>query len=109
MKHAINFIWDALLLLFLVATCVFYVTSSLMIQDARNFHNTAVAKIEASEGSELIIDALREEATEKGFELNVEKTNLYETQQYYYVTLTYQYAIPMLGDVKSGTIEGYAR
>lgn len=109
MKQAINFIWDSLLMLFLVATCVFYVTSSLMIQDARNFHNTVVAKVETSEGSKLIIDELKEEAKEKGFELKIERTNLYETQQYYYVTLTYYYAIPMIGNIKSGTIEGYAR
>lgn len=93
----------------IVSSCLFFICASLRNAQARNFHSTTVAKIEASEGSEQVIQDSITEAGEKGYTLHVTPANLYENKKYFYVELLYEYDIPWIGATRQSKIEGFAR
>lgn len=109
MKSAIEIYVNAIVIIMIVSTSVFFICTSLRSAQARNFHSTTVAKIEASEGSSKVVEACVKEATEKGYELKVEPTCLYKNRKYYYVQLTYTYEIPFIHGSRTNHIEGFAR
>ncbi len=109
MKVAVEFFVDSILLLLMTAASVFFIVISLMTADARNFHSTSVAKIEASDGSSLVMKECMEEAEEKGYKMEIVPTCLYEDKSYYYVTVSYEIQIPGSEAQYGGTVEGYAR
>lgn len=109
MKQGVEIFVSCILILFLAATSQFFLASSLQNQQARNYHATVVAKIEASAGSETVIQECIADAEGKGYDIVVEDTLLYENVSYYYVKLTYSYGIPFTSLVRSIDIEGYAR
>lgn len=109
MKVAVEFFVDSILLLLMTAASVFFIVISLMTADARNFHSTSIAKIEASDGSILVIEECMAEAEEKGYQMEIVPACLYEDKSYYYVTVSYGIQIPGSGAKYSGTVEGYAR
>lgn len=109
MKHGIEVFVQCIIIMFLTATSVFFLAASLQNQQARNYHATTVAKIEASAGSETVIQKCIADGREQGYEIVVEDTLLYENVSYYYVKLTYRYGIPFTKLIRSVDIEGYAR
>ena len=62
MKVAVEVFVDSILLLLITAASVFFIVISLMTADARNFHSTSVAKIEASDGSQVVMEECMAEA-----------------------------------------------
>ena len=90
-------------------TCLFFICSSLSNAQARNFHSATVAKIEASEGSEQVINESISEALAKGYTLRVTPVSLYENKNYFYVELLYEYSMPFAGAKRESKIEGFAR
>lgn len=109
MKAAVELYVNFIIIVMLVASCVFFISSSMRNAQARNFHSTTVAKIEASAGSERVIQNSIEEAKTKGYTLRVSPTCIYEDKNYYYVELMYEYNIPLIGMKRESKIEGYAR
>lgn len=109
MKVAVEFFVDSILLLLMTAASVFFILISLMTADARNFHSTSVAKIEASDGSSAVIKECMAEAEQRGYQMKIVPTCLYEDKSYYYVTVSYKIQIPVSGVQYGGTVEGYAR
>lgn len=109
MKVAVEVFVDSILLLLITAASVFFIVISLMTADARNFHSTSVAKIEASDGSQVVMEECMAEAREKGYRMEIVPTCLYEDKSYYYVTVSYDIQIPVSGFQYGGTVEGYAR
>lgn len=109
MKAAVELYVDSIIMVMIVTCCVFFISSSMRNAQARNFHSTTVAKIEASAGSEKVILESMEEAKAKGFTLQISPTCLYEDKKYYYVRLMYEYNVPFLGIKRESKIEGYAR
>ena len=97
MKAAVEIYINMIVLILITSSCVFFISSSLRNAQARNFHSTVTAKIEASSGSE------------KGYTLKVSPVCLYEDKNYYYVELLYEYEIPFMGTKRNSKIEGYAR
>lgn len=108
MKHAIEAYVMAILIFFLTVAGVYYYAASLQNEAADNFLTAIIGQIEASDGSETVIDKCIEIAGEKGYQVTVEPTVMYENLSYYYVTLTYEYSIPFAGK-REITKEGYAR
>ena len=98
-----------MVLILITSSCVFFISSSLRNAQARNFHSTVTAKIEASSGSKKVIQDSIMKASEKGYTLNISPICLYEDKNYYYVELFYEYEIPFMGTKRSSKIEGYAR
>lgn len=109
MKAAVELYVNSIIMVMLVTCCVFFISSGMRNAKARNFHSTTVAKIEASAGSEKVIQDSIKEAEEKGYMLRVSPTCIYEDKNYYYVELLYKYKIPFLGETRESKIEGYAR
>lgn len=109
MKAAVELYVNAIVIVMTVCSCVFFITSSMQNAQARNFHSTTLAKIEASGGSEKVITESRMEAEKNGYTLQVSPTCLYEDKCYYYVELMYEYSVPFLGSTRKSKIEGYAR
>lgn len=109
MKAAVEIYINMVVLIMITASCVFFISSSLRNAQARNFHSTITAKIEASYGSEKVIQDSIKKAEEKGYTLNVTPVCLYEDKNYYYVELRYEYEIPFIGKKRESKIEGYAR
>ncbi len=109
MKAAVELYVNSIIMVMLVTCCVFYISSGMRNAQARNFHSTTLAKIEASAGSEKVIQDSIDEAEEKGYTLHVSPTCIYEDKKYYYVELIYKYSIPFLGTMRESKIEGYAR
>lgn len=109
MKAAIEIYVNTIILMMLVSCCMFFVCCSLRNAEARNFHSSTMAKIEASDGSERVIAESIKEAKEKGYHLFVTPATLYEDKKYFYVELLYQYELPFLGKKRESKIVGFAR
>ncbi|MBQ4530629.1 MAG: hypothetical protein IJA36_08500 [Lachnospiraceae bacterium] len=109
MKAAVEIYINMIVLILITSSCVFFISSSLRNAQARNFHSTVTAKIEASSGSERVINDSIMEAMKKGYTLNISPVCLYEDKNYYYVELLYEYEIPFMGTKRNSKIEGYAR
>lgn len=108
MKHAIEAYATAILILFLTAAGVYYFAASLQNEAADNYLTTVIGQIEASDGSETVINQCIDIADEKGYQITVEPTVMYENLSYYYVTLSYEYSIPFAGK-RTIKKEGFAR
>ena len=109
MKAAVELYVNSIIIVMIVCSCVFFIASSMRNAQARNFHSTTLAKIEASAGSERVIEESKNEATQKGYTLQVSPVCIYEDKKYYYVELMYEYSVPFLGATRKSKIEGYAR
>lgn len=109
MKVAINVFMDMMLILLLVASVTYYTGSALVTVGARNYLSTTMDAIAASAGSNAVIEERIATATTQGFKLKVTPTKLYEDKSYYYVELTYVYAVPFVGGVGERVIDGYTR
>lgn len=109
MKAAVELYVNSIVIMMIVCCCVFFIASSMRNAQARNFHSTTLAKIEASAGSERVIEESRTEAAKKGYTLQISPVCLYEDKKYYYVELMYEYSVPFLGTTRKSKIEGYAR
>lgn len=109
MKSAIEIYVNTIVIIMIVSTCVFFICTSLRSAQARNFHSTTVAKIEASEGSSKVVEECVREAGDKGYELKVQPACLYKNRKYFYVQLTYIYEIPFIHGTRTSHIEGFAR
>ncbi|MEF9916062.1 MAG: hypothetical protein RSD97_06440 [Lachnospiraceae bacterium] len=98
----------------LLGTC--YITASLNIQNAQNYHATVLTEIEASDFSESVICSCIENALDNGYKkgdgtsgLQVTKASVQENQPVAEVILTYDYSIPLLNMFLKHEIIGYAR
>lgn len=109
MRAAIDSFISLFLLSVIMVIASLYITSSVTASDARDFHATAVSAIESSNGAQTVIDQMTTEAKKKGYDISIVPTKIVEEKQYFYVKVSYHYQIPIVGNVVSNTIEGYAR
>ena len=109
MKSAIEIYVNTIVIIMMVSTSVFFICTSLRSAQARNFHSTTVAKIEASEGSSKVVEECMKEPGAKGYELTIKPACLYKNRKYYYVQLSYTYEIPFIHGNRTSHIEGFAR
>lgn len=110
MKGAIETMIATVIVAFMVVTSTAYLMVSLNVMKAQNFHSQVVASVEASDFSQTVIDNLRADATENGYDgLEVEVVDTVEGNPYAKVTLDYQYQIPVVNINMTYDIVGYAR
>lgn len=109
MRTAVEIYVNAIVIVMIVSSSLFFICSSLSNAQARNFHSTTVAKIEASGGSEQVIKNSVNEAEIKGYILKVTPVTLYENKKYFYVELLYEYGMPFVPTKRKSRIEGFAR
>ena len=86
------------------------IAGNLTITEARNFHASAVAEIQASNFDEEVIKEEQESAEQAGWELEVKTdTSIYSDRTAYKVTLTYNFpTLPLVGDSEDKQIIAYA-
>ena len=108
-KVAVEIYVNTIVIVMIVSSSLFFICSSLSNAQARNFHSATVAKIEASEGSEQVIEESITEASVKGYRLRVTPVSIYENKKYFYVELLYEYSMPFVARKRESRIEGFAR
>lgn len=81
------------------------ISMSIDVQNARDFHNTAITEIENSNSNDKVINALKEDATKNGYTLTTYDSANGTTK----VVLKYKYSFGFLKISNDQTIEGYAR
>lgn len=86
-----------------------FIDVNLQIQNAREYHNAVVEKIQASNYSNYVIEQSINQGLDYEYDITITNTTLYEDKADYYVSLQYPIKILLFNRVTSGTIEGYAR
>lgn len=98
-------------------SCILFssiISSNNQNADARDFYNVVVNRIEDSNCNKKIINECKEEASTKGYELEVEDVTVYEEHPSMMIKLAYSVKFPVFklfsNDYeKRAVIEGYAR
>lgn len=90
------------------------ISSNNQMAGARDYYNVVVNRIEDSNCNEEVIEDCRSEATQRGYELEIEDMTINEEQPSKLVILKYTITLPvfsLFGEnlKKESTIEGYAR
>ena len=83
------------------------------INNARNYYAAVVERVENSDYSEEVIQMVRTEASEKGYELEIEPYSTKDGEPCYFVSLSYEVDYPVFhlfgtSVTKQGKLEGYA-
>ncbi len=86
-----------------------YISVSMQISNARNFHSMTVDRLETSHFASSVKEDCLYEAQKNGYQLNIEDLSLYEDQSFLLVELNYTVKMPFLNIVSVGNIQGYAR
>lgn len=86
-----------------------FVHINLQVQSAREYHSAIIERIQAGYYSEYVIQDCIAKARNSGYDVQIEKTAIYEEIADYYVALQYEITVPLLHTKMPGTIEGYAR
>ncbi len=89
------------------------ISSSNQVEDARDYYNTVINRIEDSYCNSEVINECISEAISKGYELKVTDVSMYDDCQSRLVILTYQVRFPIMNilkkdNKKQAVIEGYA-
>lgn len=82
---------------------------NLQISSAKQFHKEAVDRIETSNFSPVIIGSCVEEARTADYTLLVADKSVYDYKKSMKVTMYYDVKLPLLGIIKEGVLEDYAR
>lgn len=90
------------------------VSSGNQVENARDYYNVVVNRIEDSYCNENVISECISEAENKGYKLLVTDVTMYDDNPSKFVTLSYDVSFPILGmfdreNKKQAVIEGYAR
>ena len=93
-----------------VLICIAIFIVNIQVTEIRSAFNNYVEQIEASDFNEYVILACMDSAAENGWTLELSDETTYEELRSYRVTLRYNVELPIIGvDVRSGSIEGYAK
>ena len=116
MKQAFEYFIEAVMVTIIIAIIVGAMNITSQIREANEFHNLAIAEVEASDFDDSIIkkyatgEVNPNVITEfKNASVTTDSSVDYASERIYKVTTTYQITLPILGYVKTTTISGYAR
>lgn len=101
-----------ILLLYISFLSMEYVAMNLTVEKASSFHTACIDSIENNDYDSSVINAWIEKGEKYGFDVNVvniSKLKLDEVVPCYYVSLTYNVKLNLLGIEEEATIKGYAR
>lgn len=86
-----------------------FIDVNLQIQNAREYHNAVVERVQASDYNETIINQCIIDGSAYGYSIEILNTSIYTYHKDYYVSLAYPIRVLLFDHVSSGVIEGYAR
>ena len=116
MKQAFEYFIEAVMVNIIIAIIVGAMNITSQIREANEFHNLAIAEVEASDFDDSIIkkyatgEVNPNVITEfKNASVTTDSSVDYASERIYKVTTTYKISLPILGYVKTTTISGYAR
>lgn len=110
MKGAIETMIATVIVAFMVVTSTAYLMVSLHVMKAQNFHTQVIASVESSDFSQVVINNLKADAAENGYDgLEINVIDTVEGSPYAKVTLDYQYKIPVVNINMTYDMVGYAR
>lgn len=110
MKSMFSYMGSILLGALTVLICIAIFIVNIQATEIRSAFNNYVEQIEASDFNENVILWCMNSAAENGWTLELSNETTYEELRSYRVTLRYNIEVPIIGiDVRSGTIEGYAK
>ena len=111
MKQAFEYFIEAVMVTIIIAIIVGAMNITSQIREANEFHNLAIAEVEASDFDDSIIKkyATGEVNPNVITEFKNDSSVDYASERIYKVTTTYKISLPILGYVKTTTISGYAR
>lgn len=116
MKQAFEYFIEAVIVTMIIAIIIGVMNISSQIREANEFHNLAIAEVEASNFDDSIITKYAtgqvnpNVITEfKNASVTTDTSKNYASERIYKVTTTYKISLPILGYVKTTTITGYAR
>lgn len=101
-----------ILLIFISFTSIEYIGMNKDISTARSFHTACIDSIENSGFNQEIISKWEENAEKFGYQLKISdesSVKAAETIPCYFVSLTYNIRLNLLGINEASTIKGYAR
>lgn len=81
----------------------------LEITNARRYHTSIINRIESSNFSNAVINEVKTQAANDGYPTTITNLTVYEDKTDLLVSTKYTVSVPILGVVKEGTVEGYAR
>lgn len=104
-EHALTMI------LIVVGTLIFagIIAVNLQISSAKQFHKEVVDRIETSNFSPVTINTCASEAATAEYTLLVADKSVYGYKKSMKVTMYYHVKLPLLGIIKEGILEDYAR
>lgn len=85
------------------------ISVNLQISSAKQFHKEVVDRIETTNFSPVAIGSCVEEANKADYTLLVADKSVYDYKKSMKVTMFYQIKLPLLGIIKEGMLEDYAR
>lgn len=88
-----------------------YITASINVSNARDYHASVINQVEASNFNQEIIESLYTDAADKGYELEpIIVTEIEKHKKVAEVILNYNYTVGMLNITnQKHSIRGYAR
>lgn len=109
MKPIIETYANLVILFLVVFISVEILGCTIQITKAKEYQQNVKDRIECSYFNEDVINDCMAEATRLGYGLTIRDETIYADRQCWYIGLEYKTAVPLLGVVQTGTVEGYAR
>lgn len=93
-----------------VLLCVSFIISSVVVNSARTYHASVIEEIEASAFDEVVIEKCKVAAERDHYLLEIDNVESMESgsKGFYKVTLYYNLAAPIFGQIHTGKLVGYA-
>lgn len=111
MKVYIETFVDIILIAIFSMVLVQFLSAHIQIENAQSYHKNMIERIESSDCNASVIQDCITDSTNKygNGSLEVVDCTTYEEHKSYYVKLTYDVSLPLMGRTKTYTMEGYAR
>lgn len=93
-----------------VLLCVSFIISAVVVNSARTYHASVIEEIEASDFDEVVIEKCKAAAERDHYLLEIDGVESMESgsKGFYKVTLYYNLAAPIFGQIHTGKLVGYA-
>lgn len=116
MKQAFEYFIEAVIITVFLAIIVGIFNITSQVREANEFHNLAIAEVEASNFDASVIEKYAKGKVNsnvltefKNVSVSSDETSYYASERIYKVTTTYRLSLPILGYVATNSIVGYAR
>ena len=105
-----KFMASVITIVICVLLCISLVISAVVVNSARTYHSSVIEQIEASNFDEATIEKCITAAKKDKYKLSVDAMTTPDSNPYFFykVTLQYNLAAPIFGNIHTGELVGYA-